>query len=256
MKHILWNIALSALFSVSLIGCTYDTYNTVEEGDDMSLNQSASGKLIPKGSNQVNFQPNISKQASYTLKFGINGPDEHLTPGIRRTIANIDWSLDGVWLHRTIDVVNGQTISSQCDGVAVKVTDTSLGTALGEYEVTMAIAEGTRPTVQQPPFLTGLGDSQGSGVFPPGANFLAVPVPQNAGVISVYTTVAAGIVGTVLDPKDVEVSQNSGIGQVKAYSPLIITGWVPISSGVTTVFIFTSAAAPGTIWSVLYGIDG
>jgi hypothetical protein len=221
----------------------------------MNGNQSASGIIIPRTGSQVRFQPSLDMKGSYTLKFALEGPDEIATPGIRRTIADVNWSLEGNWLHREIDVVNGASISGQCDAVDVTIRDTSLGTSLGNYTVSVAIAEGVRPAMEQPPFLTGLGDSQGSGVFPPGAFFYQVPVPQNAGVISVYTTVSA-LVGTALDPKDVLVSQNSGIGQVKAYSPLLITGWVPIASGVTSIFISGGPAVPGTLWSVVFGIDG
>jgi hypothetical protein len=240
------------LIAFIMNACAIQIENPVEETDDMR-HASQSGTLTPgsRGS-AVQLQTPFQDQSNHTVQFLIDGIDESATNATRITRADVTWSVSGNSVKRTIDVVNGTSITGTAEAVSVKVTDASTQfVGLSPYTVSIQVAKGSRPSIQQPPYLT-----TDLIVLPPGAGSSSVLVPQNAGAISAFVTVAPNVGVPIVSQWDVRVGHSSGNGELKAYSPIVETSWVPLASGTTRIFVSQGAAAPGTTWTVTFGIDG
>lgn len=226
-----------------------------KDGWSQSGPLSGTGGLSP--SSNVTLQANFPESNDYTVQFGIVGPDESSSAGARKTQAIITWTVEGNHITRQIDVVNGTSITGTAQAVHVDLVDLSTlsGGPAGSHEYTgsISVAKGSRPSVQQPPYLTGALAS-----LNPGGDVSGILVPQGAGVISVKVEVVAQLIGTHLNPDDVVVQFMASAVVLKQYSPLIDDGWVPLPSGCTLIR-FVSTIAVGTIGYILYptfGIDG
>ena len=209
------------------------------------------GTLTPGSSNTVNMQQAFEDTGAYTVQFSVNGRDESGSAGTRIPKAVISWTVNGNTIHRKIDVVNGTTISGIADSVNVSVSDNSISpAALSPYDVTIMVAPGTRASVQQPPYLTGPVVA-----LPAGAGAASQQIPQDAGITSVFVTVAPQVADGAVPEFDALVQQASGGGILKSYDPRQAE-WVPLAAGTTNIVLRTGAAAPATVWSITFGIDG
>lgn len=213
---------------------------------------SNSGSLTPgQSTGSISMQAEFeSDPGNYTLQFNIEGPEN--TGAHRRTVADIVWSVEGNSVTRTIDVVEGTTISGTAQAISVKIRDESVFVGGGAYVVSCQVTKGTRPSVQQPPYLS-LDEFR----VGPGAAQDFRLVPQNAGVISVLVTVSPfGVGNPIPDDQDVQVCLESSGGTLMRYSPLVQNSWVPLPSGTTFVTVKQAAGTPDLCWKIIFGIDG
>lgn len=219
----------------------------------MKTSWSKSESLNVGDTRTVNMQRDFEVPGSYTVQFGIQNDDP--TGQIVRAQAEIIWSVDGNSVRRVVDAINGTSVSGTAEGVQVYVRDQSraFGVGTSPYLVSIQVVQGTRPSVQQPPYLT---DANISHIFNAGANSLDITVPQNSGVISLYAAVGPQVVGNPIAAYDVLVQQRSTTGFVlKTYDPRDFE-WVPLSSGADIIRIAQAAGAPATRWTLTFGIDG
>ncbi len=233
------------------------TFQTATEEDLSTMNARApknswsqSGMLTPQSNGSaVQMQANFEYDPGpHTVQFLLDGPDESAVVGTRRTVAELTWSVEGNNVTRMIDVVNGTSISGTAQAVRVKVTDDSNAAIADPYLVSIQCVKGSRTSVQQPPYLT-----TPQVILGAGAQFANVPVPQGAGIISVFVTVDG--FPTAIPDGSVVVRQESGGEVLKAYDPREYD-WVPLASGTTFIQLRQSAASPAGFWTVTFGIDG
>jgi len=210
-----------------------------------------SGGLSP--ANSITLQADFPDSNNYTVQFGVVGPDESASSGERKTQAIITWAVEGNHITRRIDVVNGTSITGTAQGCHVEVVDLSFH--VNPYTVSISIAKGSRPSVQQPPYLT---PNPAFIALDPGGGAGAVLVPNDAGVISIKSEVVAELLGDHLNPDDIVVQFFASAVVLKQYSPLIETGWVPLPSGTTAVryLSFFNAGTVGYLCYTTFGIDG
>ena len=201
---------------------------------------------------QADFQKvSGGKGAGYwTVQFGVNPPPG----GIYSAEATITWSTSGNSTKRRISVVNGATISGTSEMVNVSVLDVTNATAFAavvgqNYNVDMLVTPGCRPSQQQPPRLYG-GSFTVNGVATSGA----IPVPQDAGAISVYL-IGSKPAGTTIARGDVIVALANSIGGLSTYDWLDAQQWTALPPG--TTFIDVQSATAGVLsFSVQWGIEG
>jgi hypothetical protein len=244
---------------LGLVGCTY---NTSPEDDDMDASDfvgktgwSGSGPLIPGDSTgTVHMQADFNNPGPYTIQFNINQPNvlEQADEFIR-TRAEIVWSVEGNSVRRTIDVVNGTSISGTGQAVHVRVFDESnlVSTEVVPYDVSMQTSRGTRAAVQQPPnysldqFLMDPSDQ------------VVTDVPVEVGAISVSVSVSPFTAGQAILDNEILVFQTSESGAVlKAYDPRV-DQWVPLASGCRKIDIVSALTiAAGAFLQITFGVDG
>lgn len=192
---------------------------------------------------------------NYTVQFGLSDPNSGLLGGdFVRARAEIIWKQSGNDIRRVIDCNNGVSISGTAEGVSVLVFDDSNiavtpANAIKAYQVSVQVAKGTRPSIQQPPTFT-------TDDFALAANSNnPVNIPANIGAISVFTAVSPDVIGNAVGAYDVLVTQESLHAERKQYDPRQ-SDWVPLIPGATIVRANSSAAAPITRWQFTFGIDG
>lgn len=215
---------------------------------------SASGVLISKDpSAAVQLQVNFSKSGAYTLQFSIDAP---VLPGIGDVIAiaEVDWKVEGNWVHRTINVRSGTALSGTAEGCRVTIRDRSPNAAGLEYRVSVQIATGTRPATSQPPLYspyvaTQIVPSPASRVF---------NIPQNCGVTSVWfsacsrpamTPPAVPVLGKVIGIIESTVEL---LGIIDLTAPQ----WVPVPAGATRIEVWNSTGEEIWLPAPVYGIEG
>jgi hypothetical protein len=199
---------------------------------------------------QAQFTQDIGGSGAqyYTVQFSVKPPKT----GFFEAVADVIWSVEGVDVRRKISIVNGATISGTAQAVKVSVVDTTDRNVLPheEYEVDIAVTPGVRPAQQQPPRLFG-------GVFsiPAEGPSINVPIPQDAGVISVnisayrvpFTTPLAlgdamGLMGNAIPLSGFVVKPEGD-------------GWIPVPPGANNLeLVNNSAFALG--YGVTWGIEG
>ena len=209
-------------------------------------------------SSEVGLAADFPTSQVYTLQFGVQTQE-----GLAfDAIADIAWSTEGNTVKRQISIGNGVSISAPAQGVSVRVTDRTPGLTDGtEYTVTIKCTPGERINDEQPPVLVAIDpDNSNFPVFTiPPSDFITVPVPQNAGAISVniayYPSTPA-----VLTDADISVVHIAGIVQNKVYSPVNDPdGWVPLAPNTTTINVVNHMPALGgldILCVVTFGIDG
>lgn len=244
------------------IGCTFP----VEKESDM---QNFGGKpkdgwqqsgtlFTAKPDQMVTCQANFAKAEYYTVQLAVIQTPDITAPGYiglgtYAAEADIEWSVEGSTVRRTVSLGNGVSISGT--GQAVKVTlrdvsDPAIG--VSPYIVQVQIAPGTRPAKSQPPTLQGFIVTQILGVAPA---FIDLPIPPNAGVISVETSGALFLLG-VNFRDNTRVSHRNAFGQIiKAYDPTQEVGFVPVAPNATFVRI-TNLSANIFQVNFTWGIDG
>lgn len=251
MKYL--NLLFLSLILGLFSGCAFEPA-TAEDEMNQNLKWAQSGELVPGSlarsvSMQASFEP-----GNYTIQFNVINPntlqqvDEYI-----RTRATITWNINGVYVTRTIDVVNGTSISGTAEAVNVRVFDDSniVSTDVVPYNVTVQATLGTRPSVQQPPYYTlnqielGTSDNQ------------SIPFDPAIGAISVSVAVAPFVAGQVILDNEILVFQSSESGAIlKAYDPRTFQ-WVPLASGCKRIDIVTAlSVATGATAQITFGIDG
>jgi hypothetical protein len=227
----------------------------------MKTGWSASGKLTTKDSNgEVHLQADFGRQGeskgkaeNYTVQFGIlyPPPNSAIDPVPVNSEALIQWVVEGNYVTRRVTVVNGQSLTGTGQAVKVSVKDNSIGGGVPvDYEVSIQVTPGTRGGSIQPPTLT-------PAILPAAliianGGQLAIPIPQDAGIIAVNASVFAA--GVVIAPNAVSVQHLGTASVLKEYDPREAI-WVPLAPGSTQVILKNNSGGP-VKYSVTFGVDG
>jgi hypothetical protein len=213
---------------------------------------SQSGELITKNTSQiVSLQANFEFPEYYTVQFGVSS-------AVVKSRALITWGVEGNTITRLVSVANGVEVSGAGQSCNVRVVDISDGVIASgvHYTVFIDVVKGTRAFTGQPPTLAVY--SATGGVFSVGPlSSTSIPIPLDAGVISVFVTVST-IAGSsaVIAENDIQVAQQTGGTTQKTYDPRDFPEFVPITPGADVVTIFNNNAAQTYQVSVTFGIDG
>jgi hypothetical protein len=225
------------------------------------------GKLTTgRTDRMVTMQATFPDSYTYTAEFSKD--DNPLSNNPIFAEALITWATEGHFVSRRINVANGCSISGVAQSVKVIITDAT-GNLRGapnnvEYGVAVQVSRGVRGANKQPPVLVpgvakGIGGTHvgGSGFYPVFGSGVDVPVPQNAGIISVFVTVGASpMVGPVTQPQDTFRVVHSYLATaLKIYDPRNFPDWVPIAPGVDTIELQNFSGAEYD-FSVIFGVDG
>jgi hypothetical protein len=261
MKY-LAGLGLWALLATLALGCTYN----VEDSDMTGRLQKASGGgwsksgtlLVGVPGTKQSMQADFPNSDNYTVQFGINTDKVPATfVHAIEAEALITWSVAGNDLTRRVSIGNGVSVMGTGQAVKVVMMD---ATQLGggpvpgfEYDVSVQVAPGTRGNVLQPPVLNP--SPSFFAAVPPGG-IINVPIPQDAGVISVYVSVMS-VAGIPIPENNVIVSHNKGpLTTFRVYDPRTFE-WVPVAAGTTSIIIVNSfPSLPGIDIAVAFGIDG
>jgi hypothetical protein len=215
---------------------------------------SASGILHTANVNDVvTLQADFEESGPYTLQFSV---DAENVPTDVNPIAYIDWKVEGNWVHREITLISGTSISGTAEAVRVLIRDHQEAGAGDEYRVSVQLAKGTRPNIQQPAMY-----ARQSGELIPAAalgaaGVLDVPVPQGIGVVSIYASVSHIVgAGPVLIPAQTVIGLGLGsFGYTMQFDPTQ-PFWYPLP--VTTGIVrFVNSNAFAVDVTITYGIDG
>jgi hypothetical protein len=191
--------------------------------------------------------PHGSGAQYYTAQFSVQTPPG----GFFEAIADVTWSTDGTDVRRKLTVVNGAVISGTAQAVKISVVDaTPFGPFPGEeYRVDIAVTPGCRPSQQQPPRLYA-----GQFSIPSGGGAVGIPIPQDAGVISVNIQ-AFRIPTAPLGAGDAVAL----FGNLVPFGGFTIEGdgdgWVPVPPGANLLELFNLGPAT-VVYGVTWGIEG
>lgn len=238
------------------------------DGSTKSGGWSKTGKLVTGNQSQrVNAQVEFPNAGPYTVQFTLTpgtGADFSFNPITAE--ADIFWSVEGNTVKRTVSVMDGMAISGFGQAVNVIIRDTTFDLALGpqgkEYDVTLNITPGTRPSENQPATLA-ISDGAGNYFFDLAAGASGVIPLPDAGAISVCVT-AVSTLGDALPEGKAQVDQVKldptfvVIAHTKLYDPRDYE-WVPLTPGVNGLRIVNLTAGAGATtvrFSVTLGIDG
>jgi hypothetical protein len=201
---------------------------------------------------QVGLQAEFPYAGDYTIQF----TRDAVPAGISvRTEALITWSVEGNFVFRRVNVVNGVSVTGTGQAVKVVINDTTvdpMAFAPGpDYTVSMQVAPGTRPAVQQPPQLI---PATGP-IFAFGPGTVNIPVPDDAGVISVFGTVVSFSNTPIPSEQAFIQMSDAALNTLKVYDPRQYD-WVPLAPGTTFITLINATAADTLQFSVTFGIDG
>ena len=236
---------------LGLLGCTYETVYEETMNDRLAdkTGWSTTGNLIAgSGDTGISLQANFKATGNYTVQFGITQPIlEALSGRVIKALAEITWSVEGNDVRRLVNCVNGMTVSGTGQAVKVRVYDASDANPV-EYQVSIQVVKGTRSSVQHPPFLYGDRETLLAGAQ------TQIPIPQNAGVTSVYVPI--GKIGTAgaINNNEIQVIHENLVSVLSQYDPTVFQ-WVPIAGGATSITIVNNSTADLRITPV-WGIDG
>lgn len=131
--------------------------------------------------------------------------------------------------------------------------------AQSPYKVGVALSKGTRPTIMQPPVL--LTSKLAQTIAPATLGPVPIPVPQDAGVISILTSVLPTLAPAVslvnAAQGYVNFGQSGGLIS-HGYIPGTPEEWYPIPPGTVNVFFGNANAGGGASLNFTYqwGIEG
>lgn len=234
----------------------------------------------PPSPDVVSLQANFADDpGAYTVQFTVNIPADAGTAVRIRARAQIFWSVEGNEITRSMEVVDGGSISGVGQGVRVVVSDISRQVAPGAappsvtYSVSITVIKGVRPTSPNPPFLAPIaGDGNLVGHLTTAQESI-IDVPLGVGVNSVAVFPFAtdsvdpdASVPVILLDNEVEVYQSANdstggaptvFDVLRMYDPRDVT-WVPLAPGTRSIIIRNKSATAGTIlwYSIAFGIDG
>lgn len=245
---------LILLALVTLLGCQEPFLGDGE--DDMRQTSqgggwSASGPLVALDTDiNVHLQVDFPDSGPYTLQFSLELPSTIAGPIV--TIAEIDWKVEGNWVHRTVNVRSGTSVSGTAEAVKVRIRDDSKVFIGEQYTVSVQVAKGTRPAVQQPP--TYQPEQGGTGIVA-GASTIFL-VPQNSGVIAVWLSVIDDNAVPIMPAAGSVVASIGSTFFTSNYVDLTKPVWTPIPPGTTQIQVFNAGGANVTVAAPIYGIDG
>lgn len=250
MKYIL--ILVMVLTTILGAGCTFENSNgDVDMDDSKKIGWSASGKLEQLNTlREVSLQANfLANPRNYTAQFKLSGDLKR-----KKVQAEITWSVEGNSIRRVVTVSDGTSVQGTGQGVNIKVRDIStLAIAAGtdpEYIASIQVVPGTRGSTSNPPTLDTM-----LATLIAANSFLDVPVPTDAGVISVAVTVASPIAAVIPD-QQVQVQQiDSTSGIQNNYDPRQYF-WVPLTPSVTIIRIYNFSLLNAIYAKAVFGIDG
>ena len=240
-------------------------------------------ELVTGQSTPVNLlSANFPESGSYTIEFNLLPyaanipipynpgvpipPSPTPNPTTNQPIvakALVQWSVEGSTVTRIMNIVDGASITGVAQGVnvfafdatqEVKVESSPFGVP---YQVTAQVSKGVRATNKQPPILVpGAPSLIGSVLIDATDPPVSVPIPQGAGVISVYVTVGFSA-SPEPDSNSIQVQQQFALTlfSTKTYDPRDFPDWVPISPGADTIFLVNNSAQE-VVFSITFGIDG
>jgi len=240
-------------------------------GRALSGGWSKSGNMTTGNIQQaVGMQVEFPHADEYLVQFGIQDG----LAAFPNAVADIDWSVEGNTVHRTISVSNGAAIAGCGQACKVRIRDASIiNTGVG-YAASVQISRGNRASLEEPATLVpvvpagatasgGLNPTIGiisvaSGLPPV---FNTVNIPQDSGVISVFITAAARGAASVLTPltdADGYVVVGAGATLLKIIPISELGRWIPLGPQASQLFFFNTMAAgnPRLTFSLTYGIDG
>lgn len=254
----------------------YDRRGRTRDHVELVRGWSTTGRLITRNADnpspssfvglQVDFQNKHTEY--YTVQFSISGPIEPIDPGVDdisiRGVAEIIWTVAGNNIRRLVTVTNGMSISGLGRAVFVRVSDDSINTSgvrFKEYDVGILIAPGTRPTfgASQPPIymprdilVVDVLPVPPPYTIPTGAT-ANIPVPENAGVNSVYLALRPG--ANTLNLRNVLIEFLGPSGPISVTDGDICNRFVPVPPGTTIIAV--SNADPDFIEiTQIFGIEG
>jgi hypothetical protein len=230
-----------------------DDQGIVHAGDEAGASGgwSASNELVSGNADEsAQLQVNFEKSGAYTIQFSLDLPVAGIGDVV--AVADVDWKVEGNWVHRTLNVMSGTSISGTAEAVKVVVRDATLTIAGIQYRASIQVASGTRPSIQQPPIYQ---PDQDAVTIAPGADTIFA-VPQDCGIVSVWlSAIVAAAVPSIPVAGSVTAIFNS-TGFSTNFADVTRPQWFPIPPGVTSIRIFNSGASNVTVNGPIYGIDG
>lgn len=259
---------------------------------------SANGQLLTVNyTKSINLQAQFGEPGDYTAEFAFSPTLDSQGFARMQAEALITWAIEGNFVTRRISVTNGASITGVAQAVRIQIFDVSNPGATPAniaYGVSVQVTKGARATTMQPPTLIPhpfVNDqavnpvtqpyAQGSYLIAPeggaGAGnsdgFTIIPVPPDAGVISIFVTVGFGVgplgnppagyqaQGTApVIPDDMLSVLPFGGADSAQYDPRKYPTWVPIVPGTQRVQLMNAMPPGGTNptvqFFVAFGIDG
>lgn len=220
---------------------------------------------------QVDFGESEDKKALgagyYTLQFSLTSPPNLEVGLLLRAKAEILWAVEGNFVRREVQVLNGSAVSGVGQSVSIKLIDDSINNTISgngvEYTANVQVAKGTRPSIQHPPLIQPwvvdevLGGPGAVG-FPPytiaPTETNSMPVPPNAGITSVF------LMGQILspplvDPANIQFEFTANEVQLAYSNWDILNTWVPLPPGTTQIQCTNGHSADIRV-TPIYGIEG
>jgi len=214
---------------------------------------SASGILHTTNTDDVvTLQADFDESGPYTLQFSVNVPDYSPVVVNVNPTAFIDWKVEGNWVHREITLTSGTSISGTAEAVRIQVRDNVAGGGVFEYMVSVQIAKGTRPNIQQPAMFS----ADSNAAIIPAGTFLDFTIPKTIGVISVFPSTVAFAVGVPV-PIPIGTVMGIVIGSLGTTQSFDCTKpfWYPTPVTANVIRVFNANAFDVDV-NLTYGIDG
>lgn len=217
---------------------------------------SASGILQMNNPNRaVPLQAQFPNIENYTVQFNVVPPTTAASVSASSQ-AEVVWSIEGNPVRRLISVVDGTAITGMAEAVSVRLFDASAVLGTLTYQASITVARGRRGTSKQPPYL--FPTPAASAIVAPGALSPLIPIPDDSGVISIFTNVTnpdVAVAGIPLEQTFVAQVNGAG-GTIMAYEPRNFD-WVPLAPGAKFLVFGNRATSPvnATFWAT-FGIDG
>jgi hypothetical protein len=209
------------------------------------------------------LQCQFNEPDNYTVQFKVSNRKIPVTGNIN-PVATVTWFLGGNSLSRKLSVYDGASITGCASNVTVTVADETdrLDTSPSQdYTVTIMTAKGSRADIQQPPTysiyqLSNAGPNTrrlGCSFVLAGTSII-VPVPTEAGIVSVFGTASAPN-GAVFPEGDLIIRQRNVTPLVVKQYDARNLGWVPISPQTVDIELINNSAVD-TLFGLTWGIDG
>lgn len=272
MKKILFLLFLSSCssdFSYDESECSMDTHKAGAMNDGWAkTGVLITGKTQSNYSMQAAFERALKGSGAqyYTIEFGVQPPGN----GVFAARAEIIWSTEGNDVRRLISIGNGAVISGTAQAAKVTVFDVTPNNPthpadLGfNYRIDTLITPGCRPSQQMPPRLFELPTFSGGGINSfqvPAGGSLAIPVPKNAGVISVNVNAFLTASPNAAIPPGVAAASLDGptgyglLMNIKPTDePSNSSAWVPVPPNAINLFL--NATGDNVTFAVTWGIEG
>lgn len=188
----------------------------------------------------------------YTLQFSATPPFAG-SGGWIRTMAEIQWSVEGNSVRRLINIGAGVSISGTGQAVKVRIFDDSQGGTAGvEYPVSVQVTKGVRPNIEKPPILI---DALQTLIAP--TAIFGFDVPENSGVSALFNVVTPqNNAGAPIANDEIFGIFNNGATTVQIFGYDMCNKWIALPTGSREVQITNNRAAGDIFWSIIWGIEG